>query len=97
MSATETLGIGDDVYVRNPQRLEPGCASITGPIVSIQDQDCVIDAYVARVGGGKRKSVTVALADVGRRVGTPISALSGRPGSAGFAEFSRIASSWGYE
>lgn len=30
------------------------------------------------------------------KLGTPISQLSGRPGTAGFAEFTRIADSWGY-
>lgn len=30
-------------------------------------------------------------------LGTPISELSGRPGHAGYAEFCRIAKSWGYE
>lgn len=29
-------------------------------------------------------------------VGTPISQLSGRPGEQGFAEFCRIAASWGF-
>ncbi len=32
-----------------------------------------------------------------RRRGTPLSQLSGRPGEPGFAEFCRIAESWGYE
>lgn len=31
-----------------------------------------------------------------RKLGTPLSQLSGRPGHAGFAEFCRIAESWGY-
>jgi hypothetical protein len=30
------------------------------------------------------------------RFGTPISELSGRPGHKGYAEFCRIAESWGY-
>lgn len=30
-------------------------------------------------------------------LGTPISELSGRPGHEGFAEFCRIARSWGYD
>jgi hypothetical protein len=30
-------------------------------------------------------------------LGTPISKLSGRPGHEGFAEFCRIAKSWGYD
>lgn len=32
-----------------------------------------------------------------RRLGTPLSELSGRPGHPGYAEFCRIASSWGYD
>ena len=32
-----------------------------------------------------------------KRIGTPISDLSGRPGHDGYAEFSRIARSWGYD
>ena len=32
-----------------------------------------------------------------RKLGTPLSELSGRPGQAGFAEFCRIARSWGHE
>jgi len=32
-----------------------------------------------------------------RRLGTPISELSGRPGHEGYGEFVRIARSWGYD
>lgn len=32
-----------------------------------------------------------------RKLGTPLSELSGRPGQPGFAEFCRIARSWGHE
>lgn len=32
-----------------------------------------------------------------RRLGTPISQLSGRPGHPGYDEFVRIARSWGYD
>jgi len=32
-----------------------------------------------------------------RKLGTPISQLSGRPGEPGYAEFVRIAKSWGYD
>jgi hypothetical protein len=32
-----------------------------------------------------------------RQPGTPISEISGRPGHPGFAEFCRIARSWGYD
>jgi len=32
-----------------------------------------------------------------RKLGTPISELSGRPGYPGYEEFCRIAKSWGYD
>lgn len=32
-----------------------------------------------------------------RKLGTPMSQISGRPGHPGFEEFCRIARSWGYE
>ena len=32
-----------------------------------------------------------------RKFGTPLSEISGRPGTPGYAEFCRIARSWGYE
>ena len=32
-----------------------------------------------------------------RKLGTPISELSGRPGHPGYEEFKRIARSWGYD
>lgn len=87
--------VGDDVFVHEPQRFEPGCVSITGPILSIDGPDCTVDAYVAFAGGGVRKRFHVLLAEVDRRLGTPISELSGRPGTDGFVAFKRIARSWG--
>lgn len=32
-----------------------------------------------------------------RKLGTPLSEISGRPGHSGYDEFARIARSWGYE
>lgn len=32
-----------------------------------------------------------------RQIGTPLSRLSGQPGKSGYAEFVRIARSWGFE
>lgn len=32
-----------------------------------------------------------------KRLGTPISQLSGRPGHPGYEQFKRIAASWGYD
>lgn len=36
-------------------------------------------------------------ANPAERPGTPISELSGRPGHKGYAEFARIAKSWGFD
>ena len=33
----------------------------------------------------------------GHQIGTPISQLSGQPGTPGYAEFKRIAKSWGHD
>jgi hypothetical protein len=96
------LRVGDEVYVREPQRFEPGCISITGPITAIKGERATLAAYVCRpwvqgVGSGSgEKVVTVPLREVGRRIGTPISRLSGRPGTDGYVAFARIARSWGY-
>lgn len=96
------IRVADDVYVRGPERFEPGCNSITGLVSAINGDQCEIAAYVARpwvkgVGSGSgEKTVTVPLSEVGHRIGTPISQLSGRPGHDGFSDFSRIARSWGY-
>lgn len=35
--------------------------------------------------------------DPAKPIGTPLSELSGRPGQPGYAEFCRIAKSWGYD
>lgn len=94
--------LGDDVYVSEPERFEPGCNSITGSLTAIDGEQCTIAAYVARpyvpgVGSGSEpKTITVPLTEVGLRGGTPISQLSGRPGHPGFRDFCRIAESWGY-
>jgi hypothetical protein len=42
-------------------------------------------------------SIPSSAARPARELGTPISQLSGRPGHEGFAEFCRIAKSWGYD
>lgn len=41
--------------------------------------------------------VPISFIDGDRPLGTPLSQLSGRPGHPGYAEFCRIAESWGYE
>lgn len=91
------FSIGDDVYVKQPQRYFPGCVSITGPVVAVGGGVVTMEAYIAREGGGARETCSFAADDVGRRIGTPLSQLSGRPGHPGYDEFKRIAASWGYD
>lgn len=91
---------GDNVYVRQPYSFISDCVSITGDVVSVTRRRgmwwATVDAYVARVGGGYPVKVTIQSRSLGFRIGTPISKLSGRPGHPGYAEFVRIANSWGY-
>lgn len=46
---------------------------------------------------GSEDDVPISFIDPGRPLGTPISKLSGRPGEPGYAEFCRIAKSWGHD
>lgn len=41
--------------------------------------------------------VACGMSDEPRQIGTPLSQLSGRPGEPGYAEFCRIARSWGHD
>lgn len=41
--------------------------------------------------------VGIAPGDPAKPIGTPLSELSGRPGHPGYAEFVRIAKSWGHD
>jgi hypothetical protein len=94
----ENFSIGDNVFVRNPQRFVPDCTCIVGPIKSI-GETCVIAASVGRGaenGGCFEAEIEVPISEIGHRIGTPISQLSGRSGHPGYAEFVRIAKSWGY-
>lgn len=93
--------VGDDVFVRDPQRFIPACTCIVGPIAEVRSQDGT-PVYLLRAdvgitgGGGYLIEREFSASDLGHRVGTPLSQLSGRPGTAGFEQFCRIAESWGY-
>ncbi len=51
----------------------------------------------ARRAGFREEEVCPGCYQEGKpQIGTPISQLSGRPGTEGYAEFQRIARSWGY-
>lgn len=101
MERSPQFAIGDDLFVRDPQRYEPGCTCIVGPVSDITEVDGSfayrIDASVGRMGGGYDKTFTIPERDVGLRPGTPLSQLSGRPGHRGYEAFKSIAASWGYD
>ncbi len=92
---------GDNIYVESPQQCVPDCCSITGDVIEAIKRPgetwFVVDAYVAKMGGGYPVVVAFRQRDLGIRTGTPISQLCGRPGYPGYARFKQIASSWGYD
>lgn len=97
---------GDDVFVREPGAKIAGVQSITGPILAVWPVRCGV-TYLVRTTAvwetspmrfrQERSVMVLSEASIGLRMGTPINQLSGRPGHAGFEEFSRIARSWGYD
>ncbi len=90
--------IGVDVYVREPTRFIPDCTCIVGPIIAIDTNDVItIKASVGRIGGGYDSQLVLHIREVGRRLGTPLSQLSSRPGEPGYDEWLRISRSWGYD
>lgn len=92
---------GSNVYMRDPQRIIPDCVSITGDVIRVikrgERRYCTVDAYVAKMGGGYPIQITLPYEDLGVRIGTPISQLSGRLGHPGFERFCEIGRSWRYE
>ena len=103
MGEDRKFAIGDDLFVRDPSRFEPDAVSITGRVVSLHTSrkdgspTYSIEAYVAKVGGGFPQPSIFREQDLGLRLGTPFSQLSGRPGHDGFDTFRSIAASWGYD
>lgn len=93
--------VGDDLFVREPNRFIADCTCIVGPVTEVVPFDggtaYRIAASVGRVGGGYDREFTAQEQDFGLRLGTPLSQLSGRPGHPGYDEFKRIAASWGYD
>ena len=91
---------GSNVYIRSPQSVVADCVSITGDVVSIVKRPtstwAVVSGYVAKMGSGHPIEAAFRLEDLGVRIGTPISQLSGRPGHPGYDRFKTIAASWGY-
>lgn len=95
--------VGDDLFIRDPQRFEPGCVSITGKVTAVTSRDgapsYIMAAYICfpYPRKGIDQPTHVAERDVGLRIGAPISQLSGRPGHPGYDQFKAVAASWGYD
>lgn len=98
------FSVGEDLYVRDPERFVPNCRCIVGPVISVSDgageRKFRLAASIGRLpkfGGGYDAEMEFSEADLGHRIGTPISQLSGRPGHRGYERFVEIARSWGYD
>ncbi len=96
--------VGDDLFVRDPSSFIKGATCIVGRVQAVSrfggSWSYTIFAFVGRMGaktepGGHPRQFLER--DLGLRLGTPISQISGRPGHDGYGEFKRIAASWGYE
>lgn len=93
--------IGDEVFVRDPSRYQPGCSAILGFIDRIEPMGSswkysmlaeVVNPYPKKSG---LKRVSIHEIDLGHRVGTPASQLIG-PNGQGSERFVEIGNSWGY-
>lgn len=97
--------VGDDLFVRDPARFIEGVTCITGEVQSVSQGSAgwayTLAAHIGKVGGWTNPPEGQALrfseADLGLRLGTPISQLSGRPGHRGYDQFKEIAASWGHD
>lgn len=98
MSKKPKFDIGADLAVRNPQRFDPDATCIIGTCTHQELRDgehwyCFKNNGVPATG----KPVWHREADLCLRIGTPLSQLSGRPGTRGFERFVEIGESWGYD
>ncbi len=108
MIASPRFKVGDEVCTHSSWRYIPGSHSIIGHVREIRwTAEGFRYRFTANVGGPWSPvgpfpcsgiEVDVLECDLHHRVGgTPLSQLSGRPGHPGYAEFCRIAKSWGHE
>lgn len=90
--------IGHEVFIHNPQRFDPECKCIIGVIHARAWWDGRWRyRFINECRGTTSGAVWHDERDMGHRVGTPISQLSGRPGHPGYDRFVAIAASWGYD
>jgi len=94
---TAKFRLGEDVFVRDPKRFKPDANSIIGHISEFELREDGYWYHFANQGHpADGEWAWYAERDIGHRIGTPLSQLSGRPGHAGYDKFCEIASSWGY-
>ena len=90
--------LGESVYVWEPKRFNPDARSIIGDVVEFElREDGYWYRFVNQGNPATGELAWYAERDIGHRLGTPISQLSGRPGHAGYEQFCSIAKSWGYD
>lgn len=89
--------VGDDVFVYEPARFVPDVLSITGAVLSIAHDMVTISACQCFTYPRPYAydEIIVPINQIGHRIGTPLSQLSGRPGHAGYDRFCAIAESYG--
>lgn len=97
----QAFAIGDEVFVREPQRYMPGCVAILGiidriePMGSSWKYSMLAEVVNQHPKPNGLKRVSIHQVDLGHRVGTPISQLLGENGRV-TERFVDIANSWGY-
>jgi hypothetical protein len=105
MDRQPKFAVGDDLYVRDPSRFVAAATCIVGPVQAVSRVEgawaYTIAADIGRMGrtemAPEGQAMRFSEGDLGRRLGTPLSQISGRPGHPGYDEFKRIAASWGHD
>ena len=89
--------IGDEVFVRDPQTLIPGCTCIVGTIDNIDSIGSkIFYEFDGSVGGlNVTRRMSLPAMKLGHRVGIPLSQLDGRNG--GNQVWRNLSASWGYD
>lgn len=95
---TAEYRLGESVFVRDPKRFNPDAQSIIGDVAEFELREDGYWYHLANNGfPATGEWAWYAERDIGHRLGTPISQLSGRPGYPGYEQFRAIAQSWGYD
>lgn len=93
------FAIGNEVYVRSPQRYSKDCTCIVGTIVEERSMGSAkqyrVDAEICAPGMNRKAKVWIHAIDLGHSIGTPASELIGENGRI-TDRFREIGESWGY-